>query len=72
MADAALHGLVAEAFHRAYQARYSRPPPAVPIDLVHARVVLRGRREATAPAPRLGTAAGTGPERREVRFEAGT
>ncbi|MBV1799919.1 hydantoinase/oxoprolinase family protein [Siccirubricoccus sp. G192] len=72
VADAALHGLVAEAFHRAYQARYSRPPPAVPIDLVHARVVLRGRRKATAPTPRLGTAAGTGPERREVRFEAGT
>ncbi|UPY35667.1 hydantoinase/oxoprolinase family protein [Sediminicoccus sp. KRV36] len=40
--DAALHGMITEAFTAAYQERFRRPPPAVAIDLVHARVVLRG------------------------------
>ncbi len=43
--DAALHAMIAEAFAAAYQERFRRPPPAVPIDLVHARVVLRGERQ---------------------------
>ncbi len=70
--DAALHALVLGAFERAYQARYSRPPPAVPIDLVHARVVLRGQREATALTGSLGTSGDTRPELRAVRFDGGT
>lgn len=40
--DAALHAMITRAFAAAYQERFRRPPPAVPIDLVHARVVLRG------------------------------
>ncbi|MBX9749617.1 MAG: hydantoinase/oxoprolinase family protein [Roseococcus sp.] len=40
--DAALHAMVTEAFAAAYLQRFRRPPPSVPIDLVHARVVLRG------------------------------
>ena len=40
--DAALHAMITEAFTAAYLERFRRPPPAVAIDLVHARVVLRG------------------------------
>lgn len=40
--DAALHAMIAEAFTAAYLERFRRPPPAVAIDLVHARVILRG------------------------------
>jgi N-methylhydantoinase A len=67
--DRAVRALVEEAFRAAYLARYSREPPSVPIELVHARAVVRGRRRAadlaTAAAPGEGTA-----ERgqREVRF----
>lgn len=43
--DAAVRALIRDAFHAAYTARYSRPPPQVPIELVHARVVLRGVRD---------------------------
>ncbi|MBS7789143.1 hydantoinase/oxoprolinase family protein [Roseococcus sp. SDR] len=46
--DAALHAMVTAAFTAAYQERFRRPPPAVPIDLVHARIVLRG---AARPLP---------------------
>jgi len=41
--DAGLHALVTEAFHATYLRRFHRPPPAVAIDLVHARVVMRER-----------------------------
>ncbi len=51
--DAALHAMMREAFVAAYQERFRRPPPAVPIDLVHARVVLRGEtRPLTLPPAR--------------------
>ena len=40
--DGALHALITEAFEATYLERFRRPPPAVAIDLVHARVVLRG------------------------------
>jgi len=54
--DAALHALITEAFHAAYLQRFRRPPPAVAIDLVHARVVLRGTSgdlgTASRPKPR--------------------
>ena len=40
--DAALHAMITGAFTAAYLERFRRPPPAVAIDLVHARVVLRG------------------------------
>lgn len=40
--DGALHALITEAFNATYLERFRRPPPAVAIDLVHARVVLRG------------------------------
>ena len=45
--DGALHALIATAFQAAYLERFRRPPPNVPIDLVHARVVLRGAKAAT-------------------------
>jgi len=52
--DAALHALITEAFHAAYLQRFARPPPAVAIDLVHARVVLRGTggKLGSSPKPR--------------------
>jgi N-methylhydantoinase A len=59
--DAAVRGLIAEAFGRAYALRYGRPPPAVPIELVHARVVRRGQAGsamATLPPPAATPAAG--------------
>jgi len=46
--DGALHAMITEAFTAAYLQRFRRPPPAVAIDLVHARVVLRGKSEALA------------------------
>lgn len=52
-ADEAVQALIREAFRTAYAARYSRPPPVVPIELVHARIVLRGTR---GDAPHAGTA----------------
>ncbi|MDB5413086.1 MAG: hydantoinase, partial [Rubritepida sp.] len=45
--DAALHALITTAFEAAYLERFRRPPPNVPIDLVHARIVLRGAKAAT-------------------------
>jgi N-methylhydantoinase A len=53
--------MMAEAFGRAYALRYGRPPPAVPIELVHARVVQRGQAGsamATLPPPAATPAAG--------------
>jgi len=52
--DSALHVLITEAFHAAYLQRFRRPPPHVAIDLVHARVVLRGtnREMGSNPKPR--------------------
>ncbi|WP_137128151.1 hydantoinase/oxoprolinase family protein [Roseomonas sp. HF4] len=47
--DEAVHALIGDAFRTAYAARYSRPPPQVPIDLVHARVVLRGAAHGLPP-----------------------
>ncbi|WP_431301464.1 hydantoinase/oxoprolinase family protein [Sediminicoccus sp. BL-A-41-H5] len=49
--DAALHAMITEAFTAAYQERFRRPPPAVPIDLVHARIVLRGAAHPLALPP---------------------
>ncbi len=43
--DAASHAMVTEAFNAAYLLRFRRPPPQVAIELVHARVVLRGVHE---------------------------
>ena len=68
--DGAVRALVEEAFRAAYLARYSREPPSVPIELVHARAVVRGRRAAG-----LATAAAPGQEgvarrQREVGFGA--
>ena len=40
--DEQVRSLIRDAFSAAYVTRYSRPPPAVPIELVHARVILRG------------------------------
>jgi len=48
--DHAVGVLISEAFQAAYAARYSRPPPPVPIELVHARIVLRGTRGGAAHA----------------------
>ncbi|TCH96003.1 hydantoinase/oxoprolinase family protein [Roseococcus sp. SYP-B2431] len=59
--DAALHALIATAFDSAYLERFRRPPPKVPVDLVHARVVLRGAKASTElAAARFGEAAGAG------------
>ncbi|WP_207538599.1 hydantoinase/oxoprolinase family protein [Sabulicella rubraurantiaca] len=59
--DEAVRSLIRDAFRVAYVARYSRPPPAVPIELVHARVVLRGARggapTGVAPEAEAGRAA---------------
>ena len=49
--DAALHAIFTSAFTAAYQERFHRPPPAVAMDLVHARVVLRGVNPPLAPTP---------------------
>ena len=49
--DAALHAMITTAFTAAYQERFRRPPPAVPIDLVHARIVLRGASRALPLPP---------------------
>lgn len=46
--DAALHAMITGAFTAAHLARFRRPPPALAIDLVHARVVLRGARRPLA------------------------
>ncbi len=64
--DEAVRTLIGDAFRTAYVARYSRPPPQVPIELVHARIVLRGQARGLAPqAP----AAGDGvPEARRRRI----
>ncbi|MGE0719185.1 MAG: hydantoinase/oxoprolinase family protein [Alphaproteobacteria bacterium] len=45
--DAAVKAMVTEAFVAAYRTRYKRTPPSVPIDLVHARTVVRGERPAS-------------------------
>ena len=49
--ESAVKSMVTEAFVAAYRTRYRRSPPSVPIDLVHARTVMRGER----PAETLGT-----------------
>jgi N-methylhydantoinase A len=49
--DAALHAMITAAFTAAYLERFRRPPPAVPIDLVHARIVLRGASRPLALPP---------------------
>jgi N-methylhydantoinase A len=41
--DGAVRTMITEAFTAAYLQRFRRPPPPVAIDLVHARVVLRGQ-----------------------------
>jgi N-methylhydantoinase A len=65
--DEAVHALVRDAFRTAYVARYSRPPPPVPIELVHARVVLRGAPHGLRPPAALaGAAAHAGRHRRIV------
>jgi N-methylhydantoinase A len=65
--DEAVHALVRDAFRTAYVARYSRPPPPVPIELVHARVVLRGAPHGLRPSAALaGAAAHAGRHRRIV------
>ncbi|WP_301592408.1 hydantoinase/oxoprolinase family protein [Sabulicella glaciei] len=60
MEDEAVRELIRDAFRLAYVARYSRPPPAVPIELVHARVVLRGAKGAAQ------INAGSGPDATEA------
>jgi N-methylhydantoinase A len=68
-----VRALVEQAFATAYRARYSRPPPKVPIDLVHARIVLRGPPAAMGSVA-AATPAGTGnPVRgeRQARFAEG-
>ncbi len=59
--NGAVQALLTEAFRAAYAERYSRPPPSVPIELVHARVVLRGNRgeAATGAVAAAGTLAET-------------
>lgn len=47
--DDAVRAMIQEAFRTAYAARYSRPPPQVPVELVHARVVLRGAAHPLVP-----------------------
>jgi N-methylhydantoinase A len=72
--DDAVRALVAEAFHAAYLERYRRPPPKVPIDLVHTRIVMRGPRfadqVATGAAARTGGSAAA-PGHRRARFAGG-
>lgn len=60
---AAMREMITTAFREAYAIRYSRPPPQVPIEIVHVRIVLRAAataataaamaRPAAAPPPRL-------------------
>jgi N-methylhydantoinase A len=65
--DGAVRGLIKEAFGVAYAARYGRPPPAVPVELVHARIVLRGARGDAAHAATIPDApAPEAPRRRRI------
>jgi N-methylhydantoinase A len=64
--EAARRAMITAAFREAYVARYSRPPPPVPIELVHVRVVLRAAAGAAAlPGMAAGEAAGV-PARRRI------
>jgi N-methylhydantoinase A len=68
--DAALHAMVTAAFTAAYEERFRRPPPAVPIDLVHARIVLRGAaRPLPLPQARRGWEGPAGTHQRQIRAE---
>jgi len=67
--DAAVRELIAAAFRAAYLDRYRRPPPAVPVELVHARIVLRGARGATALRAGVGTPVSAAPESRTIIIE---
>lgn len=70
--EAAVHALITAAFRTAYAQRYERPPPAVPIELVHARVVLRGAHNAaSAAAPATASAAPAAPRHRRAVFPEG-
>ncbi len=65
--EEAVRALITAAFRTAYAQRYERPPPAVPIELVHARVVLRGARNtASAMAPAAPTSEAATRRRRAV------
>jgi N-methylhydantoinase A len=67
--DAAVRDLITTAFRAAYLDRYHRPPPAVPIELVHARIVLRGARGTTSLRAAVGTSASAAPESRSIVIE---
>ena len=71
--DAGMREVVMQAFRTAYRERYERPPPAVPVELVHARVVLRGARSAAqaAQAAPASAAAPAAPRTRPARFPEG-
>jgi N-methylhydantoinase A len=59
--------MIGEAFGVAYAARYGRPPPAVPVELVHARIALRGARGDAAQAAALpNTSAPEAPRHRRM------
>jgi N-methylhydantoinase A len=64
--DEAVRALIRDAFRTAYVARYSRPPPAVPIELVHARVVLRGASHGLLPKAPAASAATADIRRRRI------
>ena len=65
--DNAVRALITTAFHAAYEDRYRRPPPSVPVELVHARVTRRGARGAEGLKTVVSaTAAGTPDKRRIV------
>jgi N-methylhydantoinase A len=66
--DESLRSIFGEAFQRTYAERFRRPPPRVPVDLVHARITLRGKKR-LARSSATQTAKGEVPQRRrEVRF----
>jgi len=69
--DAGVRALVTEAFRAAYLQRYERPPPSVPVELVHARVVLKGARATAQAAAPAAPSATTAPRTRRALFPEG-
>lgn len=63
-----LRAMVMAAFHAAYAERYGREPPQVPIELVNARITLRGRSEALMLSAGAADAGAGGGRSRSVHF----
>lgn len=67
--DESVRSIFGEAFKHTYVERFRRPPPRVPVDLVHARITLRGKEGLVHFSVTRQKAKGEVPlRRREVRF----